>query len=402
MRRLQGLLLLDSPSLWLLAYNDFETWLCTANTPKVDLIRVIVRPEEKDFVSQYYEDFVSHYRKRQGIFSNIAFIDYNNSLQASVKNNLPVNTTLDQYEIMMITNDPIFQAEIRQNPWFHSALKEKRGELNSQHIDNMRQKIQENPSKKIVLSLDLDEALIFFEDSLRLGRIVFNYYKIMLLINFFIEHHERDISVIFLTCRNKTQDEQRSRQFMTAANIAKALYNLLKIEQLSPEKINIHYAEPVDGSKYHKLGELYSASDQSLVFHLDDDPRWWRNQNPIHPHLSLVEVKHGQIGMDLHRRETTIYALLLSVTKNIPAQISVIPALTSNPVETHAKIQSPTLFQAAASCPTTQLAKPVVKSEEMGCCSRLLSWFMRSSPPENASTNVVYGDVPPHKMKPRI
>lgn len=149
-------------------------------------------------------------------------------------------------------------------------------------IDERLKSLGKDEKLKIIISLDIDETLFFYNAYIRelkagVDRNIedfFNPYMeayISKILNNYQTHPKVEIEVFALTARNKKHDEERISSPLCASRLLELFFK--RINQNFP--INIHYVQNNEGilhSKILYLNKMYKYSNNTVVLHFDDDP----------------------------------------------------------------------------------------------------------------------------------
>lgn len=276
--RKKGLLLIDRRTLS--KHADYLRRFLLLNA---DLTIGIITETGSRYTVQHIPPFIQVLRAQKRI------IPYAHSLGSSVEAAMQPGIDVKNLNVMLLTTSHDFVKEAHQLSWGVIKVPDLQGEISRSHLRGFGKMLDEylldrdasNPLT-LVISLDIDETIVFYEDSYRSRRSVLlnpnvlHFFKIMTEL---CKNRPIKIELVAVTAREQKKDERyhEINWYLSVKNIVNTFSNKLrdsdKISGAFKGDIPIYYAT----QKYSKLGELYGSEEQrhnTLVLHLDDNPDW--------------------------------------------------------------------------------------------------------------------------------
>ncbi|PIZ03621.1 MAG: hypothetical protein COY58_08395 [Gammaproteobacteria bacterium CG_4_10_14_0_8_um_filter_38_16] len=200
---------------------------------------------------------------------------------------LRLETQYPEHQIHFVVNDRIKKIEmLKFKNRVAISLIPCRGQFDVNHAIALQNTLESHlgnaPKSKLVISLDLDEMLIFFDESFALGMNYFNPYALDFFKRLIVELSSVfNIEIVVLTARPKDQTHLMP-EYLHAENLIAQFLSLTSISRdyLRKDKGGkenyLFYSGNMSGSKSCQLFALYGAEENIVVAHFDDNPVWWK------------------------------------------------------------------------------------------------------------------------------
>lgn len=296
------LVLITTSAAWLLVHDSFLD--CLAHDVSIAILLDASYQPKSEFIHALQGHVSKKLRSLVCIVPNPK-----EAVHESVLRCLPY---LYHREILFITTD---LAVSRVPEIFHNwscavPIDHSRGMFDTTHVENLFKTInqaletsqrQKASPPNVVLSLDIDETVLYLQDSLRLGVCVFNPRALLSIQHIFNQCRAKQLKIELLgvTVRLQATEPRDLPFYLHAQPVFEKFCELAGIQQKYFRKGEyIYFTQRHHASKRKKLAELYPADSSTLVFHFDDNNYWWieKEQDPdkkIPEHLHFVLVHSG-------------------------------------------------------------------------------------------------------------
>lgn len=207
---------------------------------------------------------------------------------------------LTQYKMMLLSSNPVWLKEAKDLHWDVCPVAKNVGELYQPHVDRFTQMIRpsldvrnEATKPTFVLSLDLDETVVFYESSKEQNKVLLNPVIKKFVEDFFCDYGAvANIKLVVVTARNEEVEIRVAASNPGHISVERVLIMLVGHLNglVRRADIAVHYTQ----EKHEKLVELYGKDSNTYVLHLDDNRDWtdpFDEPDQAHPRITYAWVQ---------------------------------------------------------------------------------------------------------------